>query len=39
MYINPFVAGALFVVLIECIGLILGGLIAKAKEDNDGEEK
>ena len=39
MYINPFVAGALFVVLIECVGLVLGGIVTHRKEDDDGEEK
>ena len=39
MYINPFIAGVLFVVLVELIGLLLTAATLKSKEDNDGKKK
>ena len=39
MYINPFIAGALFVVFVELVGLFLASIVAANKEDDDGQEK
>ena len=39
MYINPFVAGMITVLLIEAVGLFVYGIVLKRREDNDGEEK
>ena len=39
MYINPFIAGVLFVLMIELAGLVLYGAILIWKENNDGQEK
>ena len=40
MYINPFVAGVLFVVLVESVGTVLYGIITSMMmEDDDGKKK
>ena len=39
MYIHPFVAGVIAVLLAESVGLIVYGLILRHREENDGKKK